>query len=136
MKRIHGIGMGGMQSGPAPRVIVPKGQMGRGRRIDPHHQQQAVHHQQMIDTGDGWSAGPGTSLGPSSETSIPQSSGKETPRPVGQVAPAQRSATPKSEHDQVRIVIFVDLKTIKSAFYKKNNVYAVWTLNGNKSDTI
>ncbi len=118
MKKIHGIEMGGMQSGPAPRVIVPKGKMGRGRRIDPH-QQQAVHHQQIMDTGDGWSAGPGTSGGPSSESSIPQSSGKETPRPVGQVAPAQRSATPKSEHDQVLTIIFVVLKNFYPLFNSK-----------------
>ena len=66
---------------------------GRGRRIDnqPH----------IMDTsGDGWSAA--SSAGPEiGGPPPPPISVKDTPRPVGQVAPAQRSATPKSEHDQV-----------------------------------
>lgn len=108
MKRQHGIANIPTQGGAPSHIRHPvhKGpSRGRGPRMMVDNQPQ-VHHQQqpgIVDSGDGWSGGASSaSEGPSSEPSVPaQLSGKETPRPVGQVAPAQRSLTPKSEHDQV-----------------------------------
>lgn len=81
MKKQHGIH--GQHASPRQMKGPP---MGRGRRPPP-----APMEGHLLEPGEeAWPSGPVESGGPQ----MP----KETPRPVGQVAPAQRSATPKSEH--------------------------------------